>query len=93
MLSFSLTYNLAKVLHRKKLEDVVSDEDAVEIKNMKNLSMIDFEAKLWAKYGRTYCEPCDRAMVCKTFHDFPLQLLLVINLGIKKGHFIKKKKG
>ncbi|CAI9285993.1 unnamed protein product [Lactuca saligna] len=61
-LEFRKLFMVHSYLGRKKLEDVVSDTDAVEIKDMKNLSMIDFEAKLWAKYGRTYCEPCDRAM-------------------------------
>ncbi|KAI3507755.1 hypothetical protein L1887_22749 [Cichorium endivia] len=46
-----------------KLEDVVSVDDAIEItKTMKNMSMIDFEATLYAKYGRTYCELSNCAM-------------------------------
>ncbi|GKF43907.1 probable RNA-dependent RNA polymerase 5, partial [Tanacetum coccineum] len=46
----------------KKLEDVVSVQDAIDIKSMKTTSMFDFEAKIWAKYGRANCKPSDRAM-------------------------------
>ncbi|GJZ07211.1 D-lactate dehydrogenase [cytochrome], mitochondrial isoform X2 [Tanacetum coccineum] len=47
---------------RKKQEDLVSVQDAIDIKLMKTTSMFDFEAKIWAKYGRANCEPSDTAM-------------------------------
>ncbi|GKD93130.1 probable RNA-dependent RNA polymerase 5, partial [Tanacetum coccineum] len=47
---------------RKKLEDLVSVQDAIDIKSMKTTSMFDFEAKIWAKYGRANCEPSYTAM-------------------------------
>nr|GEX16267.1 probable RNA-dependent RNA polymerase 5 [Tanacetum cinerariifolium] len=46
----------------RKLEDVVSVQDAIDIRSMKTATMLDFEAKIWAKYGRANCEPSDRAM-------------------------------
>nr|GEY77449.1 DNA-directed RNA polymerase II subunit 1 [Tanacetum cinerariifolium] len=47
---------------RRKLEDVVSVQDVIDRISMKTKSMFDFEANIWAKYGRANCEPCDRAM-------------------------------
>nr|QCD25904.1 RNA-dependent RNA polymerase 3 [Helianthus tuberosus] len=61
-LDFRKLFLVHSYVGRKKLEDVVSVEDAIEIKKMKTLSMLDFEAKIWAKYGCRFCEPCDRAM-------------------------------
>ncbi|KAJ0745501.1 putative RNA-directed RNA polymerase [Helianthus annuus] len=61
-LEFRKLFLVYSYVGRKKLEDVVSVEDAIEIKKMKTLSMLDFEAKIWAKYGCRFCEPCDRAM-------------------------------
>nr|GFC26062.1 probable RNA-dependent RNA polymerase 5 [Tanacetum cinerariifolium] len=48
---------------RRKLEDVVSVQDAIDIISMKTGPMFDFEAKISAKYGRANCEPSDRVMV------------------------------
>nr|GEX59319.1 probable RNA-dependent RNA polymerase 5 [Tanacetum cinerariifolium] len=45
---------------RRKLEDVVSVQDAIDIITMKTGPMFDFEAKISAKYGRANCEPSDR---------------------------------
>ncbi|KAJ0881660.1 putative RNA-directed RNA polymerase [Helianthus annuus] len=61
-LEFRKLFLVYSYVGRKKLEDVVPVEDAIEIKKMKTLSMLDFEAKIWAKYGCRFCEPCDRAM-------------------------------
>nr|GEY45186.1 RNA-dependent RNA polymerase, eukaryotic-type [Tanacetum cinerariifolium] len=49
-------------LQRRKLEDVVSVQDAINIISMKTGSVFDFEAKNLAKYGRANCEPSDRVM-------------------------------
>ncbi|KAI3524654.1 hypothetical protein L1887_03317 [Cichorium endivia] len=59
-LEFRKLFMIHSYVGRKKLEDVVSVDDAIEIIKMKSMSMIDFEATLWAKYGRTYCELSDR---------------------------------
>nr|GEX61733.1 reverse transcriptase domain-containing protein [Tanacetum cinerariifolium] len=48
---------------RRKLEDVVSVQDAIDIILMKTGPMFDFEAKISAKYGRANYEPSDRVMV------------------------------
>ncbi|KAJ0515563.1 putative RNA-directed RNA polymerase [Helianthus annuus] len=61
-LEFRKLFLVYSYVGRKKLEDVVSVEDAIEIKKMKTVSMFDFEAKIWANYGWKFCEPCDRAM-------------------------------
>ncbi|GJX30677.1 hypothetical protein Tco_0240532 [Tanacetum coccineum] len=45
-----------------KLEDVVSVQDAIDIKLLKTMLMFDFEAKIWTRYGRANYEPSDRAM-------------------------------
>nr|GEX52571.1 probable RNA-dependent RNA polymerase 5 [Tanacetum cinerariifolium] len=47
---------------RRKLEDVISVQDAIDIISMKTGSMFDFEAKISAQYGRANCEPSDRVM-------------------------------
>nr|GEV67202.1 RNA-dependent RNA polymerase, eukaryotic-type [Tanacetum cinerariifolium] len=47
----------------RKLEDVGSVQDSIDIMSMKTASMFDFEAKIWAKYGRANCEPSYRVMV------------------------------
>lgn len=51
-------------MDRKKLEDVISVDDTIEIKKMKSMPMIDFETNIWAKYGRANCKSSDRVMVC-----------------------------
>ncbi|KAI3802886.1 hypothetical protein L1987_31032 [Smallanthus sonchifolius] len=61
-LEFRKLFLVYSYVGRKKLEDVVSVKDAIEIKRMKTMTMFDFEAKIWAKYGCKFCEPCDRAM-------------------------------
>ncbi|KAL8189027.1 hypothetical protein R6Q57_029288 [Mikania cordata] len=61
-LEFRKLFMVYSYVGRKKLEDVVSVEDAIEIKSTKTVTMFDFEAKIWAKYGCKFCEPCDRAM-------------------------------
>ncbi|KAI3714711.1 hypothetical protein L6452_21670 [Arctium lappa] len=61
-LEFRKMFLVYSYVGRKRLEGVVSVEDAIEIKSMKSVSMIDYEAKIWAKYGRQFCEPSDRAM-------------------------------
>nr|GEW01086.1 probable RNA-dependent RNA polymerase 5 [Tanacetum cinerariifolium] len=47
---------------RRKLKDVVSVQDAIDIILMKTGSMFHFETKNSAKYGRANCEPFDRVM-------------------------------
>ncbi|KAI3775549.1 hypothetical protein L1987_50128 [Smallanthus sonchifolius] len=61
-LEFRKLFLVYSYVGRKKLEDVVSVKDAIEIKRMKTMTMFDFEAKIWAKYGCKFCESCDRAM-------------------------------
>nr|GFB35426.1 probable RNA-dependent RNA polymerase 5 [Tanacetum cinerariifolium] len=51
---------------RRKLEDVVSVQDAIDIISMKIGPMFDFEAKILAKYGRANCEPSDRGLFVNT---------------------------
>ncbi|KAJ9538781.1 hypothetical protein OSB04_031514 [Centaurea solstitialis] len=61
-LEFRKMFLVYSYVGRNTLEDVVSVHDAIEIKSMKNVSMPDFEDKIWARYGRQFCEPSDRAM-------------------------------
>ncbi|KAK1417362.1 hypothetical protein QVD17_26489 [Tagetes erecta] len=61
-LEFRKMFIVYSYVGRKKLDDVVSIKDAIEIKDMKTITMFDFEAIIWAKYGCRFCEPCDRAM-------------------------------
>lgn len=62
-LEFRKLFMVHSYIGRKRLEDVVSVDDAIEItKTMKTMTMFNFEAKMWAKYGRRFCEPSDRAM-------------------------------
>nr|GEZ00604.1 RNA-dependent RNA polymerase, eukaryotic-type [Tanacetum cinerariifolium] len=56
---------------RRKLEDVVYVQDAIDIISMKIGPMFDFEAKILAKYGRANCEPSDRVMVHHLDPDMP----------------------
>lgn len=73
---------MAKYTHRKKLEDVISEEDAIEIISMESVTMLDFEAKMWAKYGRKFCEPSDRAMVRNTISYVWIVYYTSLNLFI-----------
>nr|GEU87964.1 RNA-dependent RNA polymerase, eukaryotic-type [Tanacetum cinerariifolium] len=59
------------VHERRKLEDVESVQDSIDIKSMKTTSMFTFKAKIWAKCGRSNCKPSDRAMV----HDLDSDML------------------
>ncbi|XP_076909458.1 putative RNA-dependent RNA polymerase 5 [Bidens hawaiensis] len=61
-LEFRKTFLVYSYVGRNTLEDVVSDEDAIEIHRMKTMTMFDFEEKIWAKYGSRFIERCDRAM-------------------------------
>ncbi|XP_071715464.1 probable RNA-dependent RNA polymerase 5 [Rutidosis leptorrhynchoides] len=61
-LEFRKMFMVYSYVGRRKVEDVVSVEDAIEITKMKTWAMLDFEAKIWAKYGRTFCKDSDRAM-------------------------------
>lgn len=60
-----------KFVRSKKLEDVVSVDEAIKIKKWKTMTMIEFEDKIWAMYGCKFCEPCDRAMVCNSVIPLP----------------------
>ncbi|KAK9071253.1 hypothetical protein SSX86_009821 [Deinandra increscens subsp. villosa] len=61
-LEFRKLFMVYSYVGRKKLEDVVSVKEAIKIKDMKTVTMLDFEATIWAKYGCKFCEPRDRAM-------------------------------
>nr|GEZ70216.1 probable RNA-dependent RNA polymerase 5 [Tanacetum cinerariifolium] len=61
-LEFRKMFLVYSYVGRRKLEDVVYVQDAIDIISMKSKSMFDFEANIWAKYGRGNCEPGDRAM-------------------------------
>lgn len=74
-------------MHRKKLDDVVSVKEAIQIKNMKTVTINDFEALIWAKYGCKFCEPCDRAMVCNSvipLHDLCININDNVYIGPPK---------
>ncbi|KAL8206154.1 hypothetical protein R6Q57_009705 [Mikania cordata] len=60
-LEFRKLFMVHSYIGRNKLEDIVSVEDAIEIKSMKSLHMNDFENRMWSKFGSRYCQMSDRA--------------------------------
>ncbi|KAI3810840.1 hypothetical protein L1987_20463 [Smallanthus sonchifolius] len=61
-LEFRKLFMLHSYIGRNKLDDVVSVEEAIKIKSMKSLRMLDFEDWMWSKFGSRYCQLSDRAM-------------------------------
>nr|XP_043622606.1 probable RNA-dependent RNA polymerase 5 isoform X2 [Erigeron canadensis] len=65
-LEFRKLFMVYSYFGRKKVEDTVSDNDAIKIMSMKNIPMLKFEDWMWKNFGCHYCQPCDRAV----YHDW-----------------------
>ncbi|XP_071911032.1 probable RNA-dependent RNA polymerase 5 isoform X1 [Coffea arabica] len=58
-LEYRKLFLIYSYIGRRKFEDVVSDDDADEILEMKDLPMGNFESRIWDAYGKRYV-PADR---------------------------------
>ncbi|KAL3535694.1 hypothetical protein ACH5RR_004155 [Cinchona calisaya] len=58
-LKYQKLFLIYSYIGRRNLEDVVSNEDADKILEMKDLPMCDFESHIWNAYGKQYA-PDDR---------------------------------
>ncbi|KAK9055021.1 hypothetical protein SSX86_026100 [Deinandra increscens subsp. villosa] len=59
-LEFRKLFMVYSYVGRNKLEDVVSEQDAIEIKSMKSSRMFVFEDWMWSHFGSRYCQLSDR---------------------------------